>query len=95
MKKTLLVSVFGLFAYGALGQDMLDKAMIESTKKEKEAKRYADLKKEALAEARYWDIVSYYVRDKSTKKFIRDILLGFEMTRDALFEAVLVRMRHQ
>jgi tetratricopeptide (TPR) repeat protein len=29
--------------------------------------------KEALAEARYWDIVSYYVRDKSTKKFIAPI----------------------
>ncbi len=36
MKKTVLVSVFGLFTCAAFGQDMLDKALIESTKKEKE-----------------------------------------------------------
>ncbi len=29
--------------------------------------------KEVLAESRYWDIISYYVRDKSTKKFIAPI----------------------
>jgi tetratricopeptide (TPR) repeat protein len=54
MKKTLLVPVFGLFAFGAFGQDMLDKALIESTKKEKEASDKAILDEKKKNKAQTW-----------------------------------------
>jgi tetratricopeptide (TPR) repeat protein len=54
MKKTLLVPVFGLFAFGAFGQDMLDKALTESTKKEKEASDKAILDEKKKSKAQTW-----------------------------------------
>ncbi len=54
MKKTLLVSVFGLFAYGAIGQDVLDKALMESSKKEKENSDKAILDEKKKSKPQTW-----------------------------------------